>query len=89
MTRTEGIILNIQNDKRLLDSVVFHVKQLRRTVDRAARAMAMANAGWADDPDDDDYALMHSDDEIQYPGEDRDRAIVELVTHYLGEFRLN
>lgn len=84
----ESLDLFIANDKPIHDSIVFAVKHLRSTVDRAAEKLAKANAEWHDDPDADDHAAWHAPADVQFPREVRDEVIRDLVGYWLNELTI-
>jgi hypothetical protein len=82
------LYLSVTNEAADYRSVVHHVKALRALVDRAASRCAKENAEWHDDPASEDHADYHAPADVQFPREDRDQTIRELVDFYLGEMAL-
>ena len=84
----ESLVQFIENDKQLHDAVFFCVKSLRRTADRAAEAVAKANADWHDDPQADDHKAFHAPADKQFTRATRDKAIKQLVAYWVSELTI-
>lgn len=84
----EGIVNHVMNDQRLHAAVTDYVRRLRNVMDRAAEAVADANAQWADDPEWEQHDAYHAPADTQFPAEVRDAAALDLFKHYLGELAI-
>lgn len=81
----DDLVNHVNNDPKLYESVVHHVKMLRHVLNRAAGQRAAANAEWHDDSEKSDHAAHHAAPEKQFPKLVRDKAIKDLVAYYLKE----
>lgn len=88
MFDAESLELYTVNDKPTHDSIVFALRYMRHVIDRAAEAVAKANAYWHDDPEGDPegYASHHAAPDKQFPRAVRDEAVINLVKYYLDEW---
>ena len=76
------------NERHEHDIIVAAVKNLRFAMDKVAAKAAKANADWHDDPSCADHKKFHAPAEKQFKRPSRDRAILNLVRHYLTEANL-
>ena len=86
---SDSLVLRMQNERTAIDSILHHVRSLRRLADRWAEQQSRDNAEWHDDPSSDDHADYHASAFAQFPRDVRDEAVIELVRHYLTELTLD
>ena len=79
----DGLVERVQNTKEEFNVIRLRVEQLRDALDEYAKRQAHDNAAWHDDPDAPDHSLYHAPAEQQFPRDERDKAILELVARHL------
>lgn len=88
MTPAEMLELSAKNNSADHARVTHAIRQLRHALDLVAESVAKFNAGWNDDPTDENYALHHAPACAQFPRHVRDEVALELVRYYLSEWAL-
>lgn len=79
----EGLENYANNTETIAQHVRRLVESLRREMDRTALAMSRWQKDWHDDTEAEDHPLFQASEDVKYPRETRDAAILELVKTHL------